>query len=1483
MSIWRAPLLILGILIILLAAGALAAPWLIDFNRYKPQLEQWASSLAGRKVRIGGDVRLVLFPWPAATLRDVRVDGVAGGRFEHLVQVEEVRARLSLAALLAARLEVERITLLRPVLSLEHMGAGRGNWLPPGGKGAGMAVSPESIALDAIRIVDGKLRLADQRMRGTFVVSRLNARLQAPGLTGPWRLQGAWHALGRAWRGRLSTGAWERGKPLGISLRMEPPEGEAGQVLRLNGQVLMAGAPGRPEGPRLEGRLSVAPVMASGRGNPLDPLRQVELDGRLVLTPDAVELTKLRMTPRFPAVSPFQRLTGKARLEFGAVLGASISLRAPELTLNGRLERLLGAMDGVAAGGAHRGADRLAQLRRHLLALASSLTRLPPDMLLEVDAQVARLRAEGLVFSGVALSAEASSELLSVRHLRADVPGQGALSFRGNLLAGDMLQLTGELSLHAEDARALLFGVSPASRRLLAEAWHGRAGRLEMLATLDLTDYALRLVSRRLKLDDAALALDWRLQEPNKAGQGRDNVVRLRAGRLDLERHARGGTGALALARALRRGLAGAEGGLRLDVAVDMLRLAGLSWRGVELSLRRKAGELHLPTLKVADVAGLALRASGDFRQQRAGWRGRLRAGVKGEKAATLWQVAGRFAKLGALPAWLAKLGAVDAKLQLDMDASARKGQRIEAVLNGQLGPLRLALSAVGKGEAGASARAGADAANGKEETNGTGKEALDWRRLAWRLKGDARGDQAAALLALAGLDVALPDGPARLKLRAEGVPATGMKGVFEAALPGARANAQGTARLAAAESGKADEPAGDEALALAGAGRVSLALDDVAAWGRLAGVALPAATPLKGEAHVAFSPRRLLLSKMALRAADNGLTGKLTLTWPEAGAISGIEATAPKLTGEVIADRLDVPTVAAMLLSEPDNRQRLRRRVAGGWALDVVLRGRELALPWPGVSLPDGKILLRQDDEDAEALRVGLAAGQGKAALHADARLKREELGLAVQGSVDAMLPLEQVVRSADDSVRMQGAGALTLRAKGRAATLNGLALALRGDGGLTLQGAALRGMAPERLLAVARSIGTQAELERFDALARAALLQGAWALPENVELKLRLADGLLEALPRALPMPGPGRGQARLFGVLDVAARKLDVSAEFVAAGEDAPPAFSVNLAGEPGALALSTQWDALREWVQQRVIRRQEDEVKRLEERRRQLREQARLLEEKARREAAERQRQERMRQQAERLHEQLQEVLAGAWQQMRAQERRQGVGGAVGAAPGGGKPPASIEELIRQAQEDEQSGDAAGGAVKAGQAPLPEAARAAPRPFGGEPPRPKKRPAHKPRSAGKQASGKNGAGARRKPASHAAGGARKGARQGAAAKAGTRTGARPAARTGTAASGKAKAAAEPPGRERAATARKPRPGAGNQQAARRPRPATEGRNARQKPRAAARQQGSASRARRKVGNFNNGSSRAARARETVRRALSQPLTNWNRLAP
>jgi|GEM_PF-421021 len=118
----------IALALVLLVGGAIAVALSIDVNRFKPQIVAAAEEATGRKLDIGGDFKLAIFPKPAVTVKGVKLSNAPWGSRNDMVSVGEFAAELDLFALLGRQVKVDRLVLADVDLLLEKDKQGRANW-----------------------------------------------------------------------------------------------------------------------------------------------------------------------------------------------------------------------------------------------------------------------------------------------------------------------------------------------------------------------------------------------------------------------------------------------------------------------------------------------------------------------------------------------------------------------------------------------------------------------------------------------------------------------------------------------------------------------------------------------------------------------------------------------------------------------------------------------------------------------------------------------------------------------------------------------------------------------------------------------------------------------------------------------------------------------------------------------------------------------------------------------------------------------------------------------------------------------------------------------------------------------------------------------------------------------------------------------------------------------------------------------------------
>jgi uncharacterized protein involved in outer membrane biogenesis len=128
MKVWKSPVLYFGVLL-MLAVGPAAAPFVVDWNSYRADLESYGKKLTGRTVTIEGPISARLFPWPRLTADNVTSPIRRACRDAPFRAAERITVRMTLAGLAQGGIDVQSIEVDEPALMLERRATGEGNWV----------------------------------------------------------------------------------------------------------------------------------------------------------------------------------------------------------------------------------------------------------------------------------------------------------------------------------------------------------------------------------------------------------------------------------------------------------------------------------------------------------------------------------------------------------------------------------------------------------------------------------------------------------------------------------------------------------------------------------------------------------------------------------------------------------------------------------------------------------------------------------------------------------------------------------------------------------------------------------------------------------------------------------------------------------------------------------------------------------------------------------------------------------------------------------------------------------------------------------------------------------------------------------------------------------------------------------------------------------------------------------------------------------
>lgn len=559
--------------VIIAIAGAFAAPLVVDWTVWRATFESEASRTLGLPVQIRGGIDAELLPVPKLTLRSVSLgtDAAASGG-----TVEEMRAELSLGALMRGLVEARGVTLTRPNLRLVLDPSGR--VVAPAGTG-----TAASVTIDRLVVQDGALDLIDRAGERSARLTAMNLKGDLRDFSGPFRLEGDLDASGVRRTVRLSVGKMA---PEGSRLRIIAEDG--GRIFDLDGLLRFDRGI-----PAFEGKGTFA-QQGAGFWRVSGPLR---------LTPEAAVMDGLDLSLGDEA-RPVQ-LAGSARLALGRAL-------ALDAVLNAR------AVDADTLSGASPGTARAPV--EGLAALAGAFSRLPDvPFPVRIGMAVDQLTIGGTVVREARLDLSGQPSGWRIETAEAKLPGQTALRLSGAPAPRGGAAFAGDLSLRAQEPAAFLRWAAPRAPAVYAALLDGP---LRLSARIEAVSDRVVADTLQLSIGAARLAGSARLGLTAPARLG----LTLSLDGFDLD----------PLIAAAREGVAAAgpdgfEGAISIEGR--NLRLSGLPMGVLGLTATGTGGTWDLSRIMLEDFAGLRLSGAGNFTHIAAPVAGELSLRVDGAKA----------------------------------------------------------------------------------------------------------------------------------------------------------------------------------------------------------------------------------------------------------------------------------------------------------------------------------------------------------------------------------------------------------------------------------------------------------------------------------------------------------------------------------------------------------------------------------------------------------------------------------------------------------------------------------------------------------------------------------------------------------------------------------------------------------------------------------------------------------------------------------
>jgi uncharacterized protein involved in outer membrane biogenesis len=644
MKMWKSPVFYFGIVLAAVILAALAAPFVLNWNGYRADLETYGQKLTGRDVAIRGPISVRLFPWPRLMAEDVVIANPDGFKEPVFASADKITVTMTLGALINGVIQVESIEAQRPAILLERTKDGNVNWVLSPSEKIRNSRLIEHVMLDQIAMREGSIVFNDARRASRLVLEDVNATFSAPGLSGPWRSSGSLQTQGAGFAYTASTANWESGQTLRFGGRLYPAE-RAGYSYAVDGESDFRS---------IKGEARITPVeSADGKSDTEGKFRQVTVKSKFAGDFSRLDFSGVEIRPA-DASDQGTLLTGGGSLVLGETMDAKASITAPRVDL----DQLTGA-----------GARALLRDGGGLALINGLFGHLPTKVDFAADLSVTSLRAGGENLENAKLKFSANRDAMRITELSASMPGRTNALFQGVFFPGEAYsELGGNLALETYDARAFAGWLWPEAKSEFTSSWTGSRGHLKTSSDVSLTSSKLAFQNAEYELDGERGKAQFTLLVN---GERPILDVRLDAGVLDADSFLSKGLSTVSSGQSvtwswLLQGFVAEQSkrDMRLALKAGTLHLNGVEAKDVALDVETTVKGFELKQFEIGSVGGAAVKGAGLFLNGDNGADGQVVTDIAAEDPKGLLRLIGLLPR-DRDPLWTRVLGKTNAKLTL--------------------------------------------------------------------------------------------------------------------------------------------------------------------------------------------------------------------------------------------------------------------------------------------------------------------------------------------------------------------------------------------------------------------------------------------------------------------------------------------------------------------------------------------------------------------------------------------------------------------------------------------------------------------------------------------------------------------------------------------------------------------------------------------------------------------------------------------------
>ncbi|PIP00613.1 hypothetical protein CJ014_00460 [Pleomorphomonas carboxyditropha] len=561
---------------------ALVGPLFVDWTAYRAAFETEAAHVLGHKVSVRGTADASLLPYPSLSFSDVVIGDDPNAP---LMTVGRFNMEIELFPLLSGEIHVTEMQVVQPELNVRIDDDGAFEWMAAEG---GIGINPSRVMLSGVDIEDGRLVVSDARHSRPVVVDGIEARLDAPALAGPYKVEGTARAGGDTFTIKAATGAASGNGAFALKANVRSAVHPV--VANFDGQLKIAN-----HRPTWAGKATLDRLIAKEDQATLPWSLAADLDvsNRAVLA-KALEF-------RYGAEERPFTISGAATLDLAAVPSFEAVLSARQIDL----DRTLG-----------EGPDKPVSFDGALAAFGATIAGLPvPSVPGRIGFDIPGVVVGGNIVSDLRADLVTAASGWTIDTLEATLPGKSSLTARGALATAPTVGFNGDVTLASDQPATLIAWWAPDRPKLGLDPF-----RLSAKVTASADGLALQDVDARLDEGRVSGSLDF---SPGVAGRKPRLTLSLDADQLrlsDVQTVAGLATGQ------------GAGADVVVKAAIGSLIAGDARAEGFDVSASLVDSTLDVDRLFVRSLSGARVTAAGTIRDVTTTPDGSIQMRVSAEK-----------------------------------------------------------------------------------------------------------------------------------------------------------------------------------------------------------------------------------------------------------------------------------------------------------------------------------------------------------------------------------------------------------------------------------------------------------------------------------------------------------------------------------------------------------------------------------------------------------------------------------------------------------------------------------------------------------------------------------------------------------------------------------------------------------------------------------------------------------------------------------